>query len=368
VRHSSTHLATGPDRATGAAVVLLLLYIPFGLFGREPWKADEAYSFGIVYSMLVDQQWLVPTLAGEPFIEKPPVMYLLAAAFAKLTHHWLPLHEGARLAVVAMLFGTAYCIARAARSIGGQRAVPMALVALVSCVGLTVHARMMITDLAVLAGYAMAYLGLTYAIQQRPRAALWLGVGTGLGFLAKGFFAPALIGMTALFLPASVHAVRQNFASYCWVLVRSLIWMSPFFLLWPSLLFMYAPELFHQWFWDNNIGRFTGSSVDRLGASGDLAFVARTLAWYCFPVIPLALIYEIRHRAHQRRHSPDRVPLSDSDGLALTSVLVTVAVLSLSASARVNYFMPLAVPACVWAACVLSRDSPMASQDTYLSR
>src|SRR5919201_1888811 len=71
-----------------AAVVWL---IP-GLIGRDPWKPDEAYSFGLVYHIVQSGDWVIPTLAGEPFMEKPPVFYVTAALFARLLSGVLPLH------------------------------------------------------------------------------------------------------------------------------------------------------------------------------------------------------------------------------------------------------------------------------------
>ena len=35
----------------------------------------------------------------------------------------------------------------------------------------------------------------------------------------------------------------------------------PFATIWPTLFYLRAPDLFHVWFWDNNIGRFLGFSV-----------------------------------------------------------------------------------------------------------
>jgi hypothetical protein len=46
--------------------------------------------------MLQSGDWLVPTLAGEPFMDKPPLFYWTAALFAKLFSPLLPLHDGAR--------------------------------------------------------------------------------------------------------------------------------------------------------------------------------------------------------------------------------------------------------------------------------
>ena len=52
------------------------------LVGHDPWKPDEAYTFGVVYELLQGGSWIVPTLAGEPFLDKPPLFYLTAAACA----------------------------------------------------------------------------------------------------------------------------------------------------------------------------------------------------------------------------------------------------------------------------------------------
>lgn len=77
--------AHGATITRTAAFVLLATFVCLGLIGHDPWKQDEAYAFGIVYSMLNSGDWVVPTLAGEPFLDKPPLICLLAALTAKLT-------------------------------------------------------------------------------------------------------------------------------------------------------------------------------------------------------------------------------------------------------------------------------------------
>ena len=71
-----------------------------GVFGHGPWKQDETYTFGMIHHMLVSGEYLVPTNAGQPFMEKPPLYYWTAALLAKLAYPLLPYHEGARLASV----------------------------------------------------------------------------------------------------------------------------------------------------------------------------------------------------------------------------------------------------------------------------
>ena len=77
--------------------VLCLAWLLPGLIAHDPWKPDEAYTFGAVYEILQGGGWVVPQIAGEPFLDKPPVFYLSAAASAWLLSPVLPLHDGARL-------------------------------------------------------------------------------------------------------------------------------------------------------------------------------------------------------------------------------------------------------------------------------
>ena len=51
---------------------VIAAWIAAGLFRHDPWKPDEADTFGLVYHILQTDDWLVPTLAGQPFMEKPP--------------------------------------------------------------------------------------------------------------------------------------------------------------------------------------------------------------------------------------------------------------------------------------------------------
>src|SRR5438105_3263588 len=64
-------------------VVIVAIFLFAGLIGHDPWKADEAYVFGMIQHLLDTGDWVVPMVAGEPFMEKPPLYYWVAAFFAK---------------------------------------------------------------------------------------------------------------------------------------------------------------------------------------------------------------------------------------------------------------------------------------------
>lgn len=65
---------------------LALLYILPGMFGRDPWKNEDASSFGIMWSMahgtLAD--WLAPNVAGLPMPQEGPLAFWLGALCIKL--------------------------------------------------------------------------------------------------------------------------------------------------------------------------------------------------------------------------------------------------------------------------------------------
>ena len=52
------------QRHAWVALLCIAWIIP-GVVGHDPWKPDEAYTFGVVYDMLRGGSWLVPTLTGD---------------------------------------------------------------------------------------------------------------------------------------------------------------------------------------------------------------------------------------------------------------------------------------------------------------
>ena len=76
---------------------MLALYVLAGLFGRDPWKGEDAIHIATAWQMLSSGDWLAPMLAGRPFHE-PPLYYWSAAISGWLFGHILPLHDALRLA------------------------------------------------------------------------------------------------------------------------------------------------------------------------------------------------------------------------------------------------------------------------------
>ncbi|WP_310512336.1 hypothetical protein [Arsenophonus sp.] len=81
-------------------LLFMLIYLLPGIFGHNPWKQDENYSFGIIQTMYETGNWLISTNAGQPFMEKPPLYYWIATTAVHLFSSWLPMHDAARTATL----------------------------------------------------------------------------------------------------------------------------------------------------------------------------------------------------------------------------------------------------------------------------
>ena len=311
--------------------LLCAAWILPGLVGHDPWKPDEAYTFGVVYEILRGGSWVVPTLAGEPFLDKPPLFYLTAAATAKVFSFALPLHDAARLATGFWMAVTFAFMALAGRELYGIRYGAVSALLLLGCFGFVVRAHLLITDVALLAGFAMAYYGFAAASKRPLLGGFWIGTGTGIGFLANGPLAPAILVATALLLPAVGRDWRSR--GYTAALATAAAAALPWLTIWPLLLYQQSPELFRAWWWDENLKFYFGAEPEV--RAGTLYYL-QILPWYAFPVWLLAAWTLWRARVTGLARPVIVLPL--------TGFAVTLLVLSASSEARELYALPLLLP------------------------
>lgn len=317
---------------TVLVALFCLAWILPGLIGHDPWKPDEAYTFGVVYDMLKGGSWVVPTLAGEPFLDKPPLAYLAAAASAQLFSFALPLHDAARLATGFWIALTFAFTAVVGRELYGTRYGAVSALLLLGCFGLVVRSHQLITDVAMLGGFAMAYYGWALALRRPAAGGFWIGTGIGVGFLANGLLAPAILALIAVLLPVVSRDWRgRGYAVSALVAAGA---AAPWLLIWPLLLYLRSEALFEAWLWDANVGRYFGKT-DLVPDIGTVHYL-RILPWYAWPVWALVLWVLWRERLAGMRKPAIVLPL--------VGFLVTFGVLSGSADARELYALPLLLP------------------------
>jgi len=265
-------------------VALVAAWLLPGLVGHDPWKPDEAETFGLVYSILQGGSWVVPTLAGEPFLEAPPLFPLTAALFARLAGGWLPLHDAARLAtgfflVVALLF-----LRLAARRFLGHAQGWIAIIAFIGCLGLLVRGHLMLPEIAELAGLAMAVYGFALACKHPTAGGVLIASGAGVGFLANGTLAPLAVGTCAALLPALFRDWRSR--AYATALAVALLASAPWLAAWPAALYQHSPALFQKWLADQVWETLPGLSP--VSPTAQLWSILKTLIWTAWPVLPIA--------------------------------------------------------------------------------
>lgn len=238
---------------------LLFAFLIAGMFDRDPWKADEPYSVGMVLNFFRGHDLIVPTVAADPFVEKPPVMYWTGAIFARLTTGVLPLFQGAQLGVLAWLLVAVACVGRLAQRVYDKSEFNwLAPALMVGSFGAIENVHKLTADVPQLAGAAIALAALTRLARTDTSARRWgllLGTGAGIAFLSKGLLVPGVLALTCLAaLAAPAYRTRRYAGALCLAVLAALPWV----VIWPVLFWHASHPLFVEWFWDNNFGRFFG--------------------------------------------------------------------------------------------------------------
>ncbi len=100
-----------------ALVLLCVAYVLAGFLGREPWKAADISSFGVMLELAAGRTaWLSPDLYGQALPLPGLLPYWLGAGAIQLAPSWLPVEVAARvpfalllaLALLSTWYGTYY--------------------------------------------------------------------------------------------------------------------------------------------------------------------------------------------------------------------------------------------------------------------
>lgn len=331
-------LTPQPDPRPSRIWLYLILWIAWlapGLVGHDPWKPDEAYIFGVVHEMGETGDWIVPRLAGEPFLENPPFYYMVAAFFANLFAPWLEPHDGARLASGLFMGLTLLFLGFAGRELYGRSYGWVAAMALVGCVGLLVRAHQIITEVAALSGLAAAFYGMALALRRPYTAGPLIGTGAGVAFLANGAVPLAIAITTALVLPVLFAAWRTR--AYLLALLFGGLLLTPWIAIWPYALYQHSSALFERWLWHYALGELLGGAAET-----NRWYYLGILPWYAWPVLPMAL-WVLWYEGRPGLSKP-------GIQLPLTAFAVTLGLLSAAAELQELRALPLLLPLSLLAA------------------
>jgi len=284
-----------------ALALLALIFVAPGLAGHDPWKSFDVVAIEIAHQMHLSGDWLVPRVAGQPWLEDPPLYHWLALAFGKAFGWAMQFHNAVRLAsALCMLaaFWFLYLAARhaahaalaaepapqdalgAAKARYSARAVgASATLLLAGSLGLIVHAHEAVPDLAALAAACGALLFLSRAVRRPLASGFAFGAALGIAFLSTGLVVPAVLLPVALAVHLACDELRTR---------RALLFLGPALGLplllaaaWLLALQMRAPELASAW--------WTAATQTRGAFGPTLRYYLVTAGWYAWPAWPLAL-------------------------------------------------------------------------------
>ncbi|MDR3673497.1 MAG: glycosyltransferase family 39 protein [Holophaga sp.] len=313
----------------------LLLFL-FGLANHGLWGAEEPYVGGIIREMADAREWVVPTLNGLPYLEKPPLYYLVGVAAARLCSSFAPwvLRLPSALFALATLVWIAWLAARReSPAAGWWAAICLATSDLFFRVG-----HKAVVDMSLVFAVSLG-LGLVWLMLEEPERRSqwtpWFWISLALAFLAKGPVGPVLV-----LLPLAVHLALTRDRRLLRDLLRPQWGMACAALLSGGWVVM----LYHRGGWPyleealvrNTVGRFF-QLPGLVPATGQLRQHQETVLFY-FKHSPLNLLpwllLVVPAMAQSRRRP--------GGGRFLLAVLLVDAVfLSVSGMRRAVYFLPL---------------------------
>ncbi|WP_374349835.1 ArnT family glycosyltransferase [Chitinimonas sp.] len=312
-------------------LLLCLVWLIPGLFGREPLKPDETVIADIVRHLLDGAPLTTPLLAGEAWVERAPLFYWLAAACAWLGQCLgLAIHDGARLATGLFTALALWGTGMSGRALIGRRHGRSAVLILLGSVGLLLPGHMLSADTAVLAGWAWGLFALIRAPRAPLHAGALLGLCLALCGLAGSLADAGLLLLLALSLLLFKHW-RQSRFSTSLVIASSL--GVPLVAAWPLALSHADPQAFQQW-WDWHALGFLGGFAAP-GAFHPFGFYLKLLPWFAWPgwFLAGATLWMQKDRLAQPRFQ-----------LPLMAVAITLFFLLISRQEKPGYALLLLPP------------------------
>ena len=274
-----------PYRAWKQAGLLLLTltWIALGLAGHDPWKFDDATTFGVAWEMNQRSDYVVPRLAGEVYLARPPLVPALAAFTQNLLSPLLEPFNAARVAAGGLLALVILFSALAMGELAGAAYRWLPVLILIGSVGLWDRAHVLSGELGVTAGVAVALYGQALALRRAAGGGAWIGVGAAIAFLSKGLQGPAWLAISALVLVGLGAEWRRR--RYAVTLLTAALVAVALAAPWIVALYRRDPTLLDAWLATETPGQYVAFLGDE--GKADPLYHARNLSWFAWPALPL---------------------------------------------------------------------------------
>lgn len=326
-------------------LVAVLLFV--GLGNHQFQNSTEPRVAGIAMEMHLSDNWVTPSLNGQPFLEKPPLSVWLNASMIRF---WGASPWAVRLAsALAGLFCVMLLYSALKRSGRPNDVVWCAAFMLVTSASFWANSRQVGEDALLTLGVTMALLGFYQTIGRAQhgasRIAPWLlfTLGIVIATLSKGILGLAMPGVVifAWLTYESVLRKRLNLSDWALPAFFTLMALIP---LSVWLCFLYQQRgagALEDVLWSNSVGRFSGSFVDAGHHEPFYYYLAKlTEAFLPWNLLVYLGLWHFRKQLLANRH------------LMFFSLwlIAQFLLLSLASSKRMVYLMSLAPAAAVMAA------------------
>lgn len=354
--------------ARGWIIPVLLALAPLWLIGtldRGAWTPDEPREADIGWRMSVQSQWVLPQLANQPFLEKPPLSYWMSAASMRLFGATV---RGARAPNLLYACITALAIGALGFAMDGVAAAIVAALVAGSAITAFRVAVWLAPDACLLAGCAVsllgAYVGYTAAPGRRKLYGyVLMHAGAAMGFMAKsapGWLVPALALLTLIVWERRWSELRRP-ELYAGLLLQVIV-IAPWIV--AVARSPDGAEALRILFWYNLAGRFAHVAAPAAysysaGHPNSAGKYFIELPVYLLPWTALA--GAAAWRARKRLRPSD--PRGTASRFAIAACLPFLLLLSVAATARDIYAAPALLGVSLLVALEVSEAHRVASQD-----
>ncbi|MCS7273154.1 MAG: glycosyltransferase family 39 protein [Fimbriimonadales bacterium] len=262
-------------------VLVLFALIDLRTFGLT--DLDEGFYASVAWEMRQSGNWHTPTFMGQPWFEKPPLLYWLM----KLSMRAFGEHEFALRLPSAVLYALTMLLLlwwgnrRLGKGVGEWAAVLFGVAPLSLLL-----ARLAITDMA-LTFFLLVSLIALWEVANAPRmwqAAIWSllgGVALGLAVLTKGPLGLGLIALLYLWNARMLHTLGLRFRWVVLALIATVLTALPWYV---GVYQQHGAAFFNEFVVRQNLLRFAGGdmahSVLPLLQSGEVGRVLTGIAVY----------------------------------------------------------------------------------------
>ena len=292
-----------------ALLLLCVLYAVPGFISRDPWRSDDAASFGTALTMLRSPDgWLLPQVFGTPVFDEGPLYFWLSALAMKAlpfldTHFAMRITASVILgALLICLWYASYALARrpevqpsdpfglsASRTDFGRTIADLSVVAMISCLGIIIRIHETTSELFQVALICLFLLGAARGLVNTRQGGVIAGLAIGASFLTKGLVVGFALLTALLLLPIFIRQyrlVKQSFLPIA-IVIALLIGLS-----WPITLVIAHPLHFELWLAETAPGW-----RDPKEMIVGLRYFLRTFSWYLWPLWPIAVWTTYRWRS-----------------------------------------------------------------------